>query len=143
MKLKGSEFHLSLFLLVYKFSILDIKLNIPLLCFLICSFSILNQNQDIMMLLRIFTLSGGKNCKETSRLQQWQCIFTPLHLHICKLSSIQKTLLEMKKNIFSFSDACPLGCKSYFDFFFEEIKTWIPCFDFFSFLYSFKQQMEH
>ena len=75
-----------------------------------------------MMLLCIFTLSGGKNCKETSCLQQWQCIFTLLHLHMCQLSFIQQTLLEMKKNIFNFSDACPLGCKSYFDLFLKKSK---------------------
>ena len=75
-----------------------------------------------MTLLRIFTLLGRKNCKETLCLQQWQGIFTLLHLHICKLSFIQKTLLEIKKNIFNFSDACPLGHKSYFDLFLKKSK---------------------
>ena len=75
-----------------------------------------------MILLCEFTLSRGKNCKETLCLQQWQCIFnTLLHLHICQLSFIQQILLDTK-NIFDFSDACPLGCKSSFDLFLKKSK---------------------
>ena len=124
MKLKEFEFHSALFLPVYKFSILDIKLKYSafmLFDLLLFHFKSKLGNNDAFMYIYTFK---KKNYKETLRLQQWQCIFTLLHLHICKLSFIQQTLLEMKKNIFNFSDACPLaiGCKSYFDLFSKKSK---------------------
>ena len=122
MKLKGFEFQWALFLPVYKFSILNIKLKYSafmLFDLLLFHFKSKLGNNDAFMYIYTFR---KKNCKETLRLQKWQCIFSLLHLHICKLSFIQQTLLEMKKNIFNFSDACPLGCKSYFDLFLKKSK---------------------
>ena len=81
MKLKGFEFHLALFLPVYKFSILDIKLKYSafmLFYLLLFHFKSKLENDDAFMYIYTFR---KKNCKETLHLQQWQCILTLLHLH--------------------------------------------------------------
>ena len=59
------------------------------------------------MLLCIFTLAGGKNCKETLHLQQWQGIFTLLHLHIMQIILHSEDFVRDEKKCLQFLRCLP------------------------------------
>ena len=117
MKLKGFEFHSALFLPVYKFSILDIKLKYSafmLFDLLLFHFKSKLGNNDAFMY--IYT------CRRKKLQRNITFTAMAMHLYSASLTHMQIILHSAdfagdEKNIFNFSDACPLGRKSYFDLF--------------------------
>lgn len=143
MKLKEFEFHSALFLPVYKFSILDIKLKYSafmLFDWLLLNFKSKLGNNDAFMYIYTF---------RRKKLQR-NIMFTAMamHLYSSSLTHVQIILHSAdfagdEKKYLQFLRCLPSWVQKLVWLIFEEVKTWIPCFDFFSFLYSFKQQMEH
>ena len=143
MKLKEFEFHLALFLPVYKFSILDIKLKYSafmLFDLLLFHFKSKLGNNDAFLYIYTF---------RKKKLQR-NIMFTAMARHLYSASLIHMQIILHsedfvgdEKKYLQFLRCLPSWVQKLFQIIFEEVKTCIPCFDLFWFLHSFKQQMEH
>ena len=142
MKLKGSEFHSALFLPVYKFSILDIKLKYSafmLFDLLLFHFKSKLGNNDAFMYIYTF---------RRKKLQR-NITFTAmaLHLYSASLTHMQIILHSAdfawdKKKYLEFLRCLPSWAQKLFWLIFEEVKTMIPCFDLFLFYIALSQPVK-